>query len=379
MDRCDLRPALDALYGMDLAAPDWTPFLHSLAGVFRSHVVAVQAHDPTQHHGQVGAAIGVEPGLLGRYESLAGEHPWFEKGSTALMAQGVADDRGLLAERELRATRFHAEFMQHARIGHGFALCMERGASGEVAVLTVNRDWSGGYYDEAELGAAHRLLPHLQRVHALTRRLGPQASLARQFRHALDQLQDGVLLLGRSGRVLFANPAAQALQAQHLFFVRPDARMRLPWAADHRQLQQLLATLDAGACPTVIALHDRGGVLQGMLRLCFAAPMAAEQWSEPEACIIGFVKAVAVPVAGPHALQWQWHFTPSEALLAHRLLEGLSLTEAADSLGVTRNTVRTQLHALFDKTQTHRQADLVGVLLRLSHPEPVRGQPSSVD
>ncbi|UGB37204.1 helix-turn-helix transcriptional regulator [Frateuria soli] len=374
MDRCDLRPALDALYGMDLAAPDWAPFLQSLASVFRSHVVAVQAHDPAQRHGQVSAAIGVEPGLLERYESLAGEHPWFERGSTVLVARGVADDRGLMAERELRATRFHAEFMQHARIGHGFALCMERGASGEVAVLTVNRDWAGGYYDQAELAAARRLLPHLQRVHALARRLGPPPGLARQFRQALDLMHDGVLLLGRSGRVLFANLAAQALQAQRLFRVQPDARVRLPWPADHRRLQRLLATLDDEASPAVMALHDRGGVLQGMLRLCSAAPMAAEQWAEPQACTIGFVKAVSLPVADPRALQWQWDFTPAEALLANRLLEGLSLSEAADSLGVTRNTVRTQLRALFDKTQTRRQADLVGRLLRLSHPNPGRVQ-----
>lgn len=372
MDRCDLRPALDALYGMDLSAPDWAPFLQRLASAFRSHVVALQAHDPARRHGRVDTAIGVEPGLLERYESLAREHPWFERGSTALLAQGVADDRGLLAERELRATRFHAEFMQHARIGHGFALCMGRAASGEVAVLTVNRDWCGGFYDKAELDAARRLLPHVQRVYALTRRLG-QTGLARQFRQALDLLQEGVLLFGRSGRVLFANVAAQALQSQRLFCVQPDARVHLPWPADHRRLQRLLATLDDAACPAVMALHDRAGKLTGMLRLCLAAPVAAEQWAEPQACLIGFVKAVSQPIAGAHALQWQWHFTPAEALLAHCLLEGRSLSEAADSLGVTRNTVRTQLRALFDKTRTHRQADLVGVLLRLSHPEAACG------
>jgi uncharacterized protein YhfF/DNA-binding CsgD family transcriptional regulator len=57
-----------------------------------------------------------------------------------------------------------------------------------------------------------------------------------------------------------------------------------------------------------------------------------------------------------------FELTPAEARLAVHLAAGASLTEAADAFGVTRNTVRAQLRAIFDKTDTHRQLDLVRLL-----------------
>lgn len=55
--------------------------------------------------------------------------------------------------------------------------------------------------------------------------------------------------------------------------------------------------------------------------------------------------------------------TPAEALLASELARGASLDEAADQLGIRRNTARTQLQAVFAKTGVNRQGELVRVLL----------------
>ena len=45
-------------------------------------------------------------------------------------------------------------------------------------------------------------------------------------------------------------------------------------------------------------------------------------------------------------------------------LEGFDLRRAADRLGVAVHTVRTHLRLVFEKTNTHRQAELVRILLR---------------
>ena len=69
----------------------------------------------------------------------------------------------------------------------------------------------------------------------------------------------------------------------------------------------------------------------------------------------------ALPTQAEH---WARAFglTPAEARLAIHLATGASLTEAADMLGVTHNTVRAQLRAIFDKTDTHRQTELIRLL-----------------
>lgn len=56
--------------------------------------------------------------------------------------------------------------------------------------------------------------------------------------------------------------------------------------------------------------------------------------------------------------------TRSEAELAHCLALGECLDAIAIKRGVSRNTVKSQLHSIFAKTETSRQSELVSLLLR---------------
>ena len=363
-------PLLDALYGMDLLAPDWTPVFDLLSRTFRSPVIAVQIHDTMHRHGQITTASALSDALLQHYETLSREHPWFERGTDKLLAAGIADDRGLMTEAELKATRFYGEFLQPARIGHGMALCMHHQGPANLAVLTINRDWQPGHFDEREWEQARSLLPHLRNVYLLQQRLGWLDSQSQRFRAALDHLSDGVLLLDVGGRLLFCNTAAQQMEAGRLFVRRPDGRLGMLWSADDRLLQHILRQLCApgAVAPRVLRLHGPDGRLTGMLKLCPTDRLAGTQWSEFQVRVIAFVESIALAAStvGPQ-LQAQWGFTPAEAQLARWLMQGFSLDEAAEHLGVTKNTVRTQLRSLFDKTETRRQAELMRVLLQLSH------------
>lgn len=69
------------------------------------------------------------------------------------------------------------------------------------------------------------------------------------------------------------------------------------------------------------------------------------------------------PVIPGAALGQLFGLTPAEALLASELARGASLDEAADQLGIRRNTARSQLQAVFAKTGVNRQGELVRVLL----------------
>ncbi|WP_052763982.1 helix-turn-helix transcriptional regulator [Microvirga massiliensis] len=65
-------------------------------------------------------------------------------------------------------------------------------------------------------------------------------------------------------------------------------------------------------------------------------------------------------------LQQVFEMTKAEARIANRLLCGSSLQEIANDTGVSVSTVRAQMKALFAKTGTHRQAELVALLTRLA-------------
>ncbi|MNT69412.1 Bacterial regulatory protein, luxR family [compost metagenome] len=55
--------------------------------------------------------------------------------------------------------------------------------------------------------------------------------------------------------------------------------------------------------------------------------------------------------------------TPAETALALVLADGMTLDEAAEALGTSKNTARAHLRAIFSKTGVTRQATLVRMLL----------------
>ncbi len=69
---------------------------------------------------------------------------------------------------------------------------------------------------------------------------------------------------------------------------------------------------------------------------------------------------------GPeNALIRLYGLTAREAALAARLATEMNLDRAADELGISRNTVRLHLQRVFDKTETHTQAELLRLMLHL--------------
>lgn len=64
-------------------------------------------------------------------------------------------------------------------------------------------------------------------------------------------------------------------------------------------------------------------------------------------------------------LRARFGLTEAEARIAEGLRTGNSLVRAAEELGIAYETARNQLKAVFAKTDTHRQSELVALLSRL--------------
>lgn len=62
-------------------------------------------------------------------------------------------------------------------------------------------------------------------------------------------------------------------------------------------------------------------------------------------------------------LQELFGLTKAESLLAQKLVNGSSLNEAAVELKISPHTARAQLGTIFSKTDSHRQPQLVGLIL----------------
>jgi DNA-binding CsgD family transcriptional regulator len=65
-------------------------------------------------------------------------------------------------------------------------------------------------------------------------------------------------------------------------------------------------------------------------------------------------------------LSSSFRLTPAEARLACAIARGENLATIAKAHGIAVTTAKTQLHAVFTKTGTHRQAELAALLARMS-------------
>ena len=84
----------------------------------------------------------------------------------------------------------------------------------------------------------------------------------------------------------------------------------------------------------------------------------------------GFVDHLTLfdlPVPSEARLKALFDLTTAEARLAQRLARGDSVEEVAQELSIKMTTARTQLAAIFAKTDTRRQAKLVAILSRVAH------------
>lgn len=369
MHQSAVEQLLGRLYGSDLGEQGFVPFLDEIGRAMHSHVVTLQGHDLEHQRGRIDVGVGLTPAWLDLFERSASEHPWFLRGGGQLLAHGIADDEGLTTDAELQGTRFYADLLQPVDISHGMALCLNTGPQGQISVLTINRDGHHGYFKPDERRLAQMLLPHLRNVYALHQRLSWLQTEAQNFRAALDHLDEGVFLLARHGAVLFANEQAQAIEAAGVFLRCRHNTIVAVWHADEAPLSEAFSrALSAPAAGSVsLALHDRHGRLAGSITFCPTPQMSANLWSESSVATMAFVRQLT-PSSVPDtmALRSILHLTVAELRLASALMQGASLDEAAAQFGVTRNTIRTQLHSLFAKTDTRRQSELLRVLLRLA-------------
>lgn len=63
-----------------------------------------------------------------------------------------------------------------------------------------------------------------------------------------------------------------------------------------------------------------------------------------------------------------YQLTTAEIQVLGQVLQGNALADVADMLGLARSTVKTHLEAIYRKTQTNRQAELVSRIMRLASP-----------
>lgn len=212
--------------------------------------------------------------------------------------------------------------------------------------------------------------------HAMLKRFMPFADraalLARRTRDARARgLADGLELGGRpaivlnhSGQVMFSTTSVAALLGQGFTIHRGYLR-GLERRSDHAFMQ--LAEQARLSNPAMLGnfLIRRQDGRRGIVAMPTSLRDRDLDALPGARLIVMLVDLDAESSTSGRELQAMFSLTPAEADIALLLGKGLSTLEISDVRGVTRDTVRSQIKALFRKMEASRQSDIVRLIERM--------------
>ena len=282
------------------------------------------------------------------------------RGGSTLINRGVMTDDDCMAADRRKNSAFYQDFLAAQKLTDFAGVRV--GRYGTIWNLSLQRSVKEGAYTHQELSCLADLAARLDVISQVNVML----ALA-QGQAALDAFQfsrRAAFLLNRAGEVTRFNEAAQQMLGDDLQIIhqRLSASDRSGTQAIELALRRLLWTQDVSLVPPVVLRKRAGG------RFIVYAMSLSRQTASP----FSAWHAVLIVTDTDAKVSWitdtlckAFDLSPAEARLAAAIGSGEDLGTYAARNGLSKETVRNQLKAIFSKTGTHRQAELVVQLTRL--------------
>jgi DNA-binding CsgD family transcriptional regulator len=358
---------VDRIYEGAFTDGGWAGALRDLAVAFRSEGANIATFDLLTGSLRPISFVGIEPHYQSSYSRLAGlpdmRRSWQCLGAY-IPSRVVTDENIVPAGSGLLQSRFVDEWLRPQGMDHHLiAICTP--TRSEIGGYFFGRPKRAGGYEPDAVAVLKVLQPHLARAVQVGLRLATDTARARAL-DAFDRCSEGVLLVDGMCGVLWANQAAEGLITAGDRLSSVGRALACHRADETRKLRQLVAGCSAGVLECaggMLAVHGHSG--RRPLSV-LVAPMRGEHpfVLGPVAAAILFVTDPDRVVRAPRShLRELYGLTEGEARTAEALLDADRLADVAQKLGVTLATVRTLLQRVFEKTDTHRQSELIRLML----------------
>ncbi len=284
-------------------------------------------------------------------------------------AGSAVPDHQLVAPRDLE----RGEIFDHMRrfdFRGSVTLVIERNSHYE-SCLGVIRTLRSDVFTDEQVAFVQRLSPHIRRAIGLNRRMAALQAERETFESACDRLTIAVFLLDGAGVISYANIVALRLLEKRDGLESIRGRLFANNTGAQNSLAEAIRAAIAekrarGGCVCVPREHPARSLFVKLMPIA----QGGEFWPNGyRARAILFVSDPDVPAGDAFdGVTDAYGLTPSEKKLLGELVAGSSLQEAAEALAITRVTSRNRLARIMAKTDTHRQSELVQLMLRSSIP-----------
>lgn len=261
----------------------------------------------------------------------------------------------------LHRSVYYNEWMRPQDLEHTLGTTLSA-SEDSVIYFTLLRPRSAGPFSTEEEATFARLGEHLRRSLRLATQLGTLETLQTVSLELLDANPAGVVLLDQHGRTLYANRAGSALASTGDGFHLASGGPALLRRSDNEKLAGLIGRAAAGREGGALLALRPSGKRAFSITVSPLSPGRPVMMGGPAVCLV-IADPEAAPSLSAERLRQLYGLTPAEAALTLRLLAGDELRGAADNLSISYATARTHLIAIFRKTDTRRQGELMKLLM----------------
>lgn len=357
-------------YDAALAPEKWQEFMVQFIKAMGAHSAFLRATDHNAGRVNLFEAVGYDSSLMTAYREHFVHIDHFAPILVSLpVGTFMRGDEAVPWEQQ-RNTEFYNDYALAQGVRHVMGGTLAKNDRYHL-LFALQREVGRCDFDEEDMRLVRLVAPHMRQALQIHRQMADVTAQKQWALSALDHLRVGVILLDERGKPIHLNRAAELLANGRNGFLANRDGLTLSSPTETTRLRCLIA--DAALSATGRGTAG-GGCLRtadnGVAALQFqvfplSRDLSEQPWmgSLPGGCVAIFVSA-----NGGSRLPWRrvaaMHgLTGAEARLASLLADGSNLEEAAKTLSVSIQTVRSQLKSVFAKTGVTRQAELVSLLL----------------
>jgi DNA-binding CsgD family transcriptional regulator len=364
-----LLDIIDDIYQASVEPEAWQRVVDGIHSLLPAAGVDVQGYYQGNH---LMVQQGHDPDFIEEYKrSYAGSNPWaahiheMPVGIPVVMAESPYLPEVLRTDWQ--------RFMEENSAGYGIGLpVLTQPDRIFFLVIQYAAKWTAKL-DPSAAELARALARHLGRSFDISIRLGAAQSPADGLPALLERAGAPILVVDGSLRLRHATRRGEALLATggplrtealgRIALSNPEAHAALAAAVRSCVRGEL-----AGAAPSLIAVATPAGP-QRIVIVPLAADSAISKGPVGRFFAERLAMLLVLTASGSNdplaAARKRFGLTAAEGELARALCGGDNLRDYAARRGVTLATVRNQLKSVFSKTDTHRQGELIALLLKL--------------
>jgi DNA-binding CsgD family transcriptional regulator len=312
---------------------------------------------------------GFEPALVTSYvEKYVHLNPLPRIGFSRPIGDIITID-DLMTRAEFEATTFYQEWVKPQDLVDIAAVMIEKTATG-FAVLFIRRGRDHGLVDEKARRWMALIMPHVRRSMQIGRVISGLERRSEAFSQTVSALSSAVLMVDAERRVLFRNEAATTMiEGGRVVHPRSDVLMFRDSVINKDlslAITQATVSPEAGKRKTTTREFEVTEAGRWMMQI---VPIESSErdFRQPVASV--FITRIDLELDNPlRMISRAYGLTLTETRILRAVVEVGGSPAIASAIGIGEGTVKSHLKSLFQKTGTHRQADLVRLVASYSSP-----------